>query len=399
MRSLLRLYRDAFGGVPLRVWLICVVAFVNRAGTMVAPFLTLWLTEELHHDADAAGRLLIAFGVGSVAGSWVGGPIARGLGGVPAMALSLFTTGLALLALGHMRSDVGLLCGLFAVGACGDAFRPASFAMLAANAPPEVRTKSFALLRLAVNLGWAIGPTVGGKIAELDYAWLFPLDALSSFYACMFLLCVGHRLMPIDAAHGEDQLPDRSPWRDARFVCFAGTVLVLAMVFLQFAYTLPLQLTAVYGLSPEVIGHLLGLNAVVIVLFEMVLVHGLRGQRPLRLCATGALFIGIAFGIVGLGSSWSFAVLVVVLWTIGEMLESPQAMVWTTARAGARSRARYVATISAMWSVAALLAPWLGTWMWQRVGAQWLWASCFVCASGAALVQLIIDRREVRDGR
>ena len=46
MLSLLRLYRDAFGGLPQRTWLLCTAAFLNRCGSMVVPLLGPYLKRE-----------------------------------------------------------------------------------------------------------------------------------------------------------------------------------------------------------------------------------------------------------------------------------------------------------------------------------------------------------------
>ena len=73
IRNVLRLYRDAFAGLGRDVWLICVVLLVNRAGTMVLPFITLYLTEQRDLTVAMAGRMLSLYGLGAVAGAYIGG--------------------------------------------------------------------------------------------------------------------------------------------------------------------------------------------------------------------------------------------------------------------------------------------------------------------------------------
>ena len=398
MVNLLRVYRDAFTGLPPAVWWLCAVAFVNRAGTMVVPFLMLWFTVELEFSVADAGWLMVWFGVGSIAGSWGGGQLVDRMGGLAVQVLTLCLQGAAFLVLGEMRSFESLAVLLALVGMFGDAFRPASFAMLASNCPTALRAKGFALLRLAVNLGWAIGPTVGGFVAETDYSWLFRLDGMSCGLAAIVLVAVRKRISQA-AVHEETAVADRHPFRDGRFLICGALALILATVFMQFMFTMPLYFKNSYGLDEHEIGLLFAINAVVIVLVEMVLVHTLRGRRPLSLVSLGAALIGCSFGIAACGSNLGVGIAVVIVWTLGEMLESPQIMVWTSARAGPRSRGKYMAFMSAMWSTASLVAPWVGASVYASHGPEVLWIGCFAAGSIAALGFFTIDRRERAAGR
>lgn len=166
MRAVLRFFRDAYASLPASVWWLCAVAFVNRAGTMVVPFLTLWLTLERGFLIGDAGLLMGCFGLGSMFGAWVGGRATDRIGPWPVQVASLLGSGVLFVVLGDLRTATAIACALFVLGLVADAFRPANYSMLAANCPPALRGKAFALARLAVNLGWSIGPAVGGVLAQ-----------------------------------------------------------------------------------------------------------------------------------------------------------------------------------------------------------------------------------------
>jgi predicted MFS family arabinose efflux permease len=68
-----RIYRDAFAGLPAQVWWLSATIFVNRAGTMVLPFLALYLTRERGLDVADVGGFLALYGVGAIAGIALGG--------------------------------------------------------------------------------------------------------------------------------------------------------------------------------------------------------------------------------------------------------------------------------------------------------------------------------------
>jgi len=69
LRALLSAYTGAFSGIPREVWLLAGALLVNRAGTMVLPFLSLYLTCDLGLTAVRAGQIIGCFGLGSMVAS------------------------------------------------------------------------------------------------------------------------------------------------------------------------------------------------------------------------------------------------------------------------------------------------------------------------------------------
>ena len=162
MRGLVDLYSGAFAGLPRRVWLLSLVTLVHRSGTMVLPFLTLYLTTQRGMSVRTAGQFLALYGIGSVLGAVIGGRLSERLGTVRAMQLMLGAAGIGFLTLGMVEEAwlIGLVVFLTSMAAEG--FRTPSSADLGRAAPPALRARAFALRRLAINLGMAIGPAVGG---------------------------------------------------------------------------------------------------------------------------------------------------------------------------------------------------------------------------------------------
>lgn len=392
MRALARFFRAAYSELPAQVWWLCAVALVNRAGTMVVPFLTLWLTIERSYTVVEAGWLVACFGLGSILGAWLGGLATDRVGPFGVQVASLAGSGALFVVLGRLHGTLELGATLALLGLVADAFRPANYAMVAANCAPQLRGRAFALLRLAVNLGWSIGPALGGLLAKLSYALLFWIDGATSIAAAALLLALRARL----AAHGEptERIPSTGPgpWRDRAFLIALGATFAIALVFMQFLYTVPLQYRRHHGLDEADIGLLSALNSLIIVAVEMALVHALRGRRELPIVAVGAFFIAVGFGITPLGTSFVFASFAVSIWTLGEMLESPLLMSWVASRAGASERGRYLALLTMVHSLALLLAPIVGTQLFRDPGPAWLFGACFVVGSLAALAFLVADR-------
>jgi len=380
-RRILSAYRAAFVGLPRPVWLLAISALINRSGTMVLPFATLYLTKELGWTVPEAGLALSFYGAGAMIGSFSGGWLADRISVRLVLVTSLAFNGIGFLVLEHLASHSAICWFLVALGAFSEAFRPANATALSAMAGPANRVRAFTLYRLAINLGMSIGPVIGGFLAEHDYRWLFRVDGGTCIAAAVMLGVWFHDPVPhAGAAETSDEGAriGRSPWRDGPFVALLGLAVLLAMVFFQIQSTYPLALNRVYGFSEAAIGLALAVNTVVIVLFEMVLAHALRDAPQLRLVAWGSLLFGVGLALLPLGRSFAYVCLTIVVWTLGEMLSLPFLQGVVAERADAKRRGTYLGLLSFAFSIAYMAGPPVGAWVFERFGPATLWYACGV---------------------
>lgn len=368
------IYRQAFRGLPRDVWLLSFVVLINRSGSMVLPFISLYLTEDRGLSLTAAGRVLAVYGLGAVAGSFLGGWLSDRIGATRTQTVSLAASGVGFLAFLLLHSPAAIAAGTFVLSAVVESLRPAAMADMAHRAPDEVQARAFALLRLAVNLGMGVGPAAGGFLALLDYRWLFVVDAVTCWLAAALMLVF---LVPVeagvdDAAEGTAAAP-RSPWRDGMFLWLTLLLTLLATAFFQVFSTLPLYFRRAYGYREGTIGLLLALNAFLIVAFEMVLIHRLERRDRFLLLGLGCFLVCAGLGLMPFGSSIPFVALTIAVWTAGEMLSLPMANTIVAQRAGRKHRGRYMGLYTMSFSVAFVFAPACGTWVYDRFGADTLW--------------------------
>ncbi len=374
--KLLQLYVDAFRGLPPTVWKVSFGLLVNRAGTMVLPFLSLYLVRELDFTTGDASVLLFSFGLGSVAGAYLGGLAAGRYGSMPVQIVSLLASGVGFLMLGWLRSFVALVVGMFVVSAISDAFRPACMTAIVEASPDEVRARSMGLMRLAANAGMAIGPAAGGLLASVDYSWIFVGDAVTCVFAGFYLMhAVG--VGGVVASRKPDTAAgsSKSLWLDGPFLALLALMLAATLVLFQIFNTLPLYLSEAYRLDERQIGLLFAFNAGLIVIFEMLLIKVFENQPPARLVGVGMFLLCAGFGLLPLGQSVAFAAATIVVWTAGEMLMIPFANVLVAERAGPGQAANAMGMYAAMYSVALILAPVVGLGIYERFGGDVLWTA------------------------
>jgi len=380
LKTIIAAYREAFSGLPRSIWTLAAVTLVNRAGTMVLPFLVLYLTTDREFSTRGAGALLAVYGLGAMAGAYLGGWLTDRIGAIRVQGGSLLLTGVVFLLLSAAEATWALAAALAALGMVGEAFRPANAAALAELAAPALRIRAFALRRLAINVGMTFGPAVGGFLALIDYRWLFRVDAATCFAAALLLrVTVGNaKGRQVTVSSSEPGLLSAAPWRDPVFVAFLLLMMFLASVLFQFVSTLPLTLREHYGMSEDQIGLLFALNTLLIIAFEMILTVRLERRNPLRVLGIGALLTCLGFALLPLGSSYAWAMVTVAVWTVGEMFVAPMAEGFVAARAAPEARGRFMGLFVLSWSTAHVIAPLTGTLVYGRFGADTLWFGCGV---------------------
>lgn len=388
---ILRIYVDSFAGLERRVWMLAAATLINRSGSMVLPFLSLYLTRHLEYSALEAGRIVALYGVGAVLGSYLGGWLSDRVDPIRVLAGSLLASAVGFLALIKIQSFLGFAVAVTLTSTVAEGFRPALMVAVALTCRPETRTRSFALIRLAANLGMSVGPALGGILAVRGYGWLFFCDALTCSAAAVFVLMKlgragssrtstetpapsSDKLEPARPAERPRGEPDAgSPWKDLPFLAFCGLVVAMATALFQIWTTFPLYLRSVYRLSEAAIGPVLALNAGLIALFEMPLLRAVERRRMMPLISVGALLTCAGMGLLPLGSGLAMAAASTVVWTVGEMLELPFTNTIVAERAPAGSTGRYMGMFTLTFSIAFIIAPIVGTAVYEGLGPSALW--------------------------
>lgn len=384
LRALVRSYRDAFSGLPRQVWVLASCLFVNRVGMMVMPFLALYLTGERGYDVDTAGRLVALYGVGSILGVTAGGWLADHFGPRRVQLASLLLHALFLVVLSQARSTVTIGATIVATSLAADTFRPANGAAISAAVGITERARAFSLMSLAVSAGLTFGLPLGGALAELDFEWLFWIDAGTALLAALVLWSFGERgpaPAPVAEAVGEAPV---SPWRDRTFLAFVLLQCATSTVLFQFFGALPVFLKHDLGLDEGDVGGMLALNSILIALFEMQVVRRVERREPLPLVALGSFVICAGYGLNAFARGPLGALVSIAVWTAGEMFFFPLAASFASARAPAGAVGRYLSVFQLGFAVPFVLAPLVGTALYEYRGPRFLWASC--AATGVVVV-------------
>ncbi|MCY7350382.1 MAG: MFS transporter [Cytophagaceae bacterium] len=311
-------------------------------------------------------------------GRFRGGRLTDRWGHYPVQVWSLVLGGLMLLVLGQMRTLPLLCITTFLLSVVGEAFRPANSASVAFYSTPETRTRSYSLNRLAINLGWSIGPAVGGLLAGIGYQYLFWADGVTCLLAAVWLrLFLKNRTDEPTPTSSNPVVPDlhSTPYHDRTFLIFIVFTTCWAIAFFQFFSVVPVYYKSYYHLSEPIIGLVLAANGLLIVFVEMLLIYRIEGRRTgLTFIRMGVVLVGLAYVSFNLLDGWVWVVgVATLLITFGEMVAMPFMTTFTAERAGPKNRGQYLALYGLSWSVAQTTAPLIGTQVAQRIGFTTLW--------------------------
>ncbi len=370
--------------MPRPVWVLFAGTLVNRFGSFVLVFLALYLTRK-GFSAPQAGFALGAYGAGAIGASIVGGWLADHIGRRNSIVLSMLLSAAVMLAFLGAEGYLLLVVLAALAGFCAELYRPAASALIADVTEPAQRVTAYALYRLAINLGFAVGPAVGGFIAERSFTLLFVGDAITSvIYAGIALFALPNR---VGEQHETDERRSALPviLRDTPFLLFIASTLAASAVFMQFVSSYPLQVEA-YGHSSAMFGILISMNGVIICLTELPLTSYTRRRPARRVMTLGMLVIGAGFLMTGFVRSVPLLMLTVVIWTVGEMLYFPMASAHVANVSPPDMRGRYQGAWGIAWGLGAVLGPVGGTALFA-LDPRMVWFVCaLVSAVGAWLV-------------
>ncbi|MDD2820301.1 MAG: MFS transporter [Flavobacterium sp.] len=371
-------YINNFKGFTREVWILALITFINRAGTMVLPFLSKYLKENLDFTYSQVGWIMVSFGIGSMLGSWLGGKLSDKIGFYKIMIFSLFTSGILFFVLQYVTTFWGLCFGMFAIMAIADMFRPAMFVSLNTYAKPENRTRALTLVRLAVNLGLTAGPALGGIIImSIGYNGLFWVDGATCILSILiFALLVKEKKNPVNPEKlNLENTPVTSVFKDKIFWIFLFVCFITAILFFQLFTTLPLYHHERFGLTEFQSGLLLSLNGILIFFFEMPIVSIFERKKThkLQIITWGSLLMAISFFIL-LINTWAGILVISILFiTFGEMFIFPFSNSFALSRAPKGHEGRYMALFTMSFSLAHIVSSKTGMDIISHFGYQSNW--------------------------
>ncbi|MGW4158349.1 MDR family MFS transporter [Streptomyces sp. NPDC004788] len=379
-----------FGGLSAGFWWLWTAQLVNRACGFVMPLLAFYITDELKGSAAFAGAVVAAIGVGSLVAGPFGGILGDRIGHKQTLVGAQAATAVSMVALAYARAPWALLLGAFVVGVVGNAMRPAHNALIADVTPPADRTRAYSLNFWAINIGYSVAMVSVGLVAVTGYTALFWLNGATTLLGALMIAArvPGSRPAPVPADAAEAG-GFGAILRDRPFVAFVVAEFLVLTILLQSESGLPIAMGK-DGFSPSTFGQVAALNGIAIALLQLPLTRLYKRFPDSRVLAGSSSLIGIGYSVLLLGhSSWLYAVSILV-WTVGEIGNTPTSFALVARISPDHLRGRYQGLFQVAWTGAAVVAPLVGGGAIEAWGVAPLWTGCLVVGLGAAAAQVYI---------
>jgi len=369
-------FKNAYSGLSRSTWLLSFIMLINRSGTMVVPFMTLYLTSpEMGFSIGQAGVVFGLFGAGAFSGAYFGGRLTDKIGFYPVQLITLAGGGVLFILLGQMKTYNLICLFTFLLSFINEAFRPANSTAIAFYSKENNRTRSYALNRLAINLGWAVGSGLGGILANISYELLFWVDGITNISAALLMWLFLKPVHQKGTKHESKTVKNLSAYRDRTYIGFIMATMLFASCFFQLFTNMPVYFEKKLHFSKPLIGLLMAINGIIIALFEMVLIYKLEGRRKnIFYIVIGVAMVGISFlmlNIPGIGPAVAFSMITVV--TFGEIFSMPFMNSYWISRTNSANRGQYAALYTMAWSAAQTLGPLSGAQIAEHGGFNLLW--------------------------
>lgn len=362
------------------------VMFINRSGAMVIPFMAVYLNEELNMTLEESGILMAVFGIGSMVGSFLGGILTDKIGHFKVQFFSLTIGGSMFFVLLFMKDFYSFMITVFVLSTILQSLPPANASSVSFYAKPENVTRAFALNRMALNLGFAIGPTIGGILAIISYDWLFIVDGITCIAAGFVFYFYFRNNQGNKIEKKTDDVPTENPYNDKVFLGFMIMCSLFAVCFFQLFTTLPLYYRGEAMLSEFTVGMLLGMNGLIVFLFEMVIVYQLKERKNLRpIIISGMLLMALAYLMLNIEISLLVLISSMMILSFAEIFTMPFMATVTVQRSNEHNRGRYMGMYTFAYSLAFVIAPYSGTNIAAKMGFDWLW---WIMAGASVVVAL-----------
>ncbi len=331
----MRKAKEVYYSYPKAIWVLAIAMIINAMGmSMLFPLNTLYITKVLNGSMAVAGIILMIQQGFNIIGNIFGGWSYDRFGAKKTIVTGIIFSTIIVFTLVFI-SDISIYAVLIIfLGLSNGLIFPSIYAMAGALWPEGGR-KTYNLIYVAINLGVAFGPIIGGIAFQFAPRFIFVV------YTCTFifflaLILLGFtkenwKTVMISSVEGRMQTTSGQSSFNVRYINFVP-LMFLSLGFLlawipysQWSTSISVHINSIgieyskYTLLWTINGLLIVLGQPIIAYLTNNLLKSLKSQ-----IYSGIIIYMIAFGILYFNSLYYYGFIVaMVIITFGEMLAWP----------------------------------------------------------------------------
>ncbi len=355
-------------GLPREVYIIFASRIVNAMGCFVMPLMTIIMTDKIGLSMEATGFYLSLNSLIFPLASMVGGKLADSFGRKGLIIIFGTLAALLYIACGFIEPSMTLIYVILAASACMSVAGPAHDSLIADLTTPENREGAYALTYLGWNIGFAVGPMLGGFLYRNYLPLVFIGDAITALMSLSLIFFFVKETI----GKTKEEISDDSRKLERREEGSIISVLLRRPILLYFAviafgyhfaysqwtFLMPIHSMQNFNaMGAQYFGWMASLNGLVVIVFTPILTKVTESMKGMRKMVYGILLYAIGFGMLGVLNTLPYFFLSVFIFTLGEILLSISVMPFIVNHTPASHRGRMNAVLPTIMGMGYAIGP------------------------------------------
>lgn len=359
---------------------------------MAMPFLALYLHKVTGAPPPVVGAVIGLSAISNLLSGFILGPLSDRLGRKPSIIIGSLISGVTFMGYAFAQNLFAFGALQLLAGMSWAIMGPAFMALLTDLTPEPMRVRVFGYSYWVTNIGAAVGPILGTLAGSGKVGLPFILVGGASILLAavfLFVLPTAVGFQPLEKRTAMDSLRHMGEALQNRTLAlfFLGSA-ITAMAYSQVDTNIPQYLSLHVANGLHLYAYLISANALTVLVLQPLLSRWQERKPLVWGVAGGALIYAVANASYILATSAAQWILVVVIFTVGEVLLSPGSQAVVAKYAPPDRRATYFTLQNAQWSVSAFIGPVLGGLALVAGGKAALFGSMAVFNLVAVLVFL-----------
>ncbi len=392
---------NTFQRYPRQFWLVFAGYIINRtSGGLIWPFMTIFMREQLNVPLTTVALLLSIQSVAGLISTSIVGVAMDVFGRKRIIIMGLIGTSLVLIAM-HNAYTLETWAVLIAFyGIFIPVFNVGGNAVIADIVDEKQRDGAYALIRMAQNVGVAIGPAIGGFLIVSSYGLTYYITAAVNITLAVLIIFFLAETLPAHKRQGDERKPSGGYvklLRDRPFLLFCGAYILLEMVITLVFILLPVYAKENFAIPENQYGFIVMINAVMVVAFQYLVTRVTQHYRRMPILVIGSAIYALGIFSIALGRSFEAFALSMVIITTGELIAAPTSLALVAGIAPPDMRARYMGVFGLTWTIASGVAPVIGGVLSDNIAPAAIWYGGAVMGLAAAAGFYILMRSNLME--
>lgn len=391
---------EQYKGFRKELYILIVCTFVDKAGSLVGPMLTLILSAKMHMSASEIALYFLLYTALSLPISLLGGRLTDKINKKLLINVCDIITSIIYIACGIIGLNKVTLFVYLMGSLLQTVESPAYKSLIADFTTSENREKAYSLNYLAMNVGFVLAPTLAGIMINNYVGLMFILSGSFELASLILFDIFVRDLAPVkdESNKYEAGVEDKSTWK---LLCESKVLIPYIIIFSfsmlvydMFGYLMPLSLTEKHGEMGSVFyGTISSANGVTVLVFTAILTALYAKKTTIRKMVAGNFyeFAGLLIFVLFLGHPVIYYP-AMIIFTFGEILNTTTTTPHLTRRIPMNYRGRMIAVASVTESVVGSFGRFGLGKVYDNLGGVTAWTIVLVLSIGTILGYMILGR-------